>query len=237
MTQFTGEIIDIKDETPDVKTFRLTPNEKIDFIPGQYCLVSIPNNEELKGESRPLTFSSSPTNEFVELTVKKMGLFTSALFELKPNDKLTIEGPQGKTLNFNEEVKEDIVFIAGGSGITPFISAIRYAVEKNLKNNITLFYSNKTKKDIIYKEELNNINKGNIQIINTLTKEEWDGEQGRVSKELIQKYIKNINKQLWYVCGPPPMVASIRTILEELKISKENLRIEDWQIPGKHDKN
>ena len=142
------KIIKIIDETPDVKTFRLKSENNIDFIPGQYCMVSFPDDEDNK---RPFTFSSSPTEKgYIDLTVKKMGVFTTKLYSLGIGDKLKIIGPNGESLNFDGSVKEDIVFIAGGSGITPFISALRYAAIKNLPNSITLLFSSKTEKDIIY---------------------------------------------------------------------------------------
>lgn len=233
------ELIEIRKETYDVKTLRLRLGEKLDFIPGQYCLVSF-TDEKYPDGKRPFTFATSPTEKsYVELTIKRIGEFTTALHKLSKGEKIEIDGPRGESLNFNESVDKDVVFIAGGSGITPFISALRYSVDKNLKNNLTLFFSNRTVEDIIYKKGLKKLEKkDNIEVIHTLTQkvpDNWEGEEGRVDKEIIKKYVDDLSEKLWYICGPPPMVDAMRGILIELNIPGDNLRIEDWQIPGKHD--
>lgn len=239
MAQFIGEIIEIRNETYDVKTFRVRKPISFSFIPGQYCLVSFIDRQEFADESRPFTFANSPTDDrFIEITVKKISGFTAALHSLKVGDKLKIEGPLGASLNFNESVKDDIIFLAAGSGITPFISAIRYIITKKLSNKIILLFSNKTENDIIYKKELEKINNRNIKIIHTLSQEApegWKGEIGRINKEMVEKYVKNPKEKLWYICGPPLMADSIKKILIEMNIPQERLRIEDWQLPGKHD--
>lgn len=243
MVEAIGKITKIKEETYDVKTFRLKLPKRINFIPGQYCLVSFIDKKKFESDPRPFTFTNSPTEEgdFIELTIKKMGEFTTTLHNLKKGAKLKIDGPYGEALNFNNSIKDDIVFLAGGSGITPFISAIRYAIAKNLPNKMFLFFSNRTERDIIYEKELKRINKetNNIKIIHTLTNgwpEDWDGETGRINREMIEKYVKNPKEKLllWYICGPPPMVEAMKNILvEEMGIPKDRLRVEAWQLPGK----
>jgi NAD(P)H-flavin reductase len=237
MSQFIGEIIKLIQETPDVKTFRITKPHNFTFIPGQYCLVSFLDKIEFMDEARPFTFTSSPTQkDFIDLTIKLMGDFTKELFKLDQGTKLQIDGPKGESLNFDENIKENVVFIAGGSGITPCIVALRYATAKNLPNKMMLFFSNKTFKDIIYGKELEILNHKNITIINTISDEipgDWHGETGRINKAMIEKYVKIPSKWLWYVCGPPPMVTAIKNILHDLNIPEEKLRIEEWQLPGK----
>src|SRR3989338_572941 len=242
MREIIAEIIKIKEETHDVRTFKLKLTNSIDFIPGQYCLVSIIGNKEPESEAKPFTFATSPTEKrFIELAIKKMGKFTAALHSLVVGDKLKIEGPQGTSLNFDETLKDDIVFLAGGSGITPFISAIRYAIAKKLPNRITLLFSNRTADDIIYKKEFDEIsrNNRNIKIINTITQDapkQWPGEKGRIDRKMIERYVKNPKEKLWYVCGPTPMVSSMKEMLLGMGVPENRLKIEDWQLPGKHDK-
>ncbi len=231
--EYVGKIIKIIDETYDVKTFRI--NVKIPFIAGQYCIVSLPSNKELSGQKRPFTFSNSPNELYVELTVKKMGVFTTAMHSMKAGDMIAIDGPHGKALNFDESVTEDVVFIAGGSGITPFMSAIRYAAAKKLPNNIWLLFSNNTEKDIIYRLELQKM-PANIKVVNTLTRDapaNWTGEKGYISKALIDKYIPSPKTKLWYICGPPPMMAAVKDLFLSMGIAENMLRMESWQIPGK----
>jgi len=234
-----GEIREIKDETHDVKTFRLKPEGSIDFTPGQYCLVSIAESEEHKGVRKPFTYASSPTKGYVELTIKKIGEFTTALHDLSVGDRLVLDGPRGESLNFDEDVKEDVVFLAGGSGITPFISAIRYAIDKELENHMTLIFSNRTKDDIIYKKELENVNKrSGFKVVNTLTDEwpkDWEGETGLLDEEMVERHVDSLDEKLWYICGPPPMIDAMEDLLLGKDVPEERLRYENWMIPGKGD--
>jgi NAD(P)H-flavin reductase len=237
MLEFEGHIAETRDETHDVKTFVIEVTNQIDFIPGQYCMVSLPGNKAFRKEWRPFTFVNIPKNEYVELMVKRMGAFTTAMHNMHPGDKLLLKGPFGEQLNFDESIKDDVVFVAGGSGITPFISAIRFAASRNMPNRIILLYSNKTVDDIIDREELEVLGKReNITVIHSLTKkipEHWKGIRGRVNKDVILTHVDDPKEKLWYVCGPPPMVQSLKGVLGDIGVPEERLRIENWQIPGK----
>ena len=116
------------------------------------------------------------------------------------------------------------------------MSAIRYKIAKNLKNKIILFFGNNKFGDIIYGKELKEINENNnITVINTLTNPNnyWTGDVGYINKELIIKYIKDVKNYIWYICGPPPMNSSLNTILMELDVPNNKIRVEPWEIPGK----
>lgn len=233
MPEFVGEVISVRQETHDVKTLRITKPKDFSFIPGQYCLVSF--LDKFQNESRPFTFTTSPlVRDHFELTIKHMHDFTRELHMLRPGAKLRINGPLGDALNYDET--QDSVFIAGGSGITPFMCAIRHSLAKKIKKKIMLIFSNKTEEDIIFREELDMIARRNIKIIYTLTSEvpeNWKGEKGYMSKEMIGRHVKEPGKYLWYVVGPPPMMASVRQMLMEMSIPDDRIRMEEWQLPGK----
>lgn len=217
----------IRKELHDVKTFEL--DGYMDFTPGQYCLVRIPD----RIEQRPVTMANSPEDK-IRFTLKQIGGWTTEIHSLDKGECLAITGPQETSLNFNPLIKRGIVFIAGGSGITPFISVLRYAVRNKLKNNFTLFFSNRKKRDILFREELNSMGRRkNIKVVHTLTREDWHGEKGRVSQEMISRHITFPKNKLWYVCGPPSMVKSVRDTLKSMGIPKGLQRSEDWQIMGK----
>ncbi|MFP4116837.1 MAG: ferredoxin--NADP reductase [Candidatus Aenigmatarchaeota archaeon] len=232
-----AEIKKISEETHDVKTFRLDPEKTVDFTPGQYCLVSIIGSEEHKGTEKPFTYANSPMENYVELAIKKIGEFTAALHNLEEGDKLLLDGPRGESLNFDETVEEDVVFLAGGSGITPFISAIRYSIDKELSNKMTVIFSNRTEEDIIYREELQNINnRKKIKVVNTLTDnwpEDWEGETGLIDNEMLERHVKGVKDKIWYICGPPPMIDDMEDLLLSKDVPQERLRYENWMIPGK----
>jgi NAD(P)H-flavin reductase len=230
-------ITNIVKETHDVKTFMLE-KKGVNFIPGQYCIVSLADFEELKDEARPFTFACSPLQNYLQLTIKKMKLVTVAIHErLRVGDSLMVRGPYGEALRFDNSVKEDLVLIAGGSGITPFRSIIDYIIGRGLQNRVVLLFSNRTVEDIIFRKYLARIDGGRIRVVNTVTDQKpkgWDGETGRISRDMIAKYVIEPENKLYYVCGPPPMIESVKHILVGLGVDQSRSRIEDWQLPGKH---
>jgi ferredoxin-NADP reductase len=238
MFEGDAEIVEIKQETHDVKTFVMKTGKNIAFVPGQYCIVSMPDHQEFSDEARPFTFSNIPQEDHTEITVKKTGSFTGAMHQLQVGAKLRLKGPLGEELNFDESVKDDVVFVAGGSGITPFMSAIRYAVSKEMPNRIVLLNSNDSVDDIIYKDELDALSQNeNITVTNTLSMsvpEGWHGLHGRIDKDMILAQIDQPAAKLWYVCGPPPMVQDLNDILLEIGLSEDKIKSEEWQILSKN---
>jgi NAD(P)H-flavin reductase len=229
---YKTKILSITDEANNVKTFKLERPTNLNFVSGQYSLLSYGSNTEKK----PFTFSSSPeTKDYFTLTVKKMGAFTSGLFMLRPGDVLGIDGPFGEDLSFDGSIKDDVSLIAGGSGITPLMSIIRYVVDKNLANQVTLIFGNQSEKDIIFYKELDKIKKEhkNIKVIHVLSRpdDRWKGERGYISEEIIKRYISKPQKNQFFVCGPPPMNRSMEKILKGIKVKK--IHMEAWELPGK----
>jgi glycine betaine catabolism B len=211
---FTAKILDIIDQTPDVKSFILEKPNAFFYRSGQWCTLDVGIKT-----MRPMTICSCPEEQHLEFTIKKKGVFTQELFGLKTGDTINIKGPFGKAI----EEKSKLAFIAGGSGITPFMSFIRHTILTRKPYHIILFNSNRTEEDIIFKKEIEAINKtNNIKVINTLTRIAWKGEQGRVNKALILKYIPQPKEYEWHICGPASMNKEVKEILATLHVEKEN---------------
>ncbi len=231
MAEHNVEIKDILQETHEVRTFRLDKPAGFSFIPGQYCMMSL---DSVPGISRPFTFTSIPSDPYIDLTIKLMKHFTKMLFELKPGDHLTLKGPYGKALNI--EPGRQTAYIAGGSGITPFMSHIREKIREGDISRNYLFYSNRTEEDIIFKEELVSVDKRpNFTIINMLSRDsnKKGYESGHITRTMIDKYINDPKSYKWYVCGPPAMNESMLEMLQNIGVAKESVSHESWEIPGK----
>ena len=227
---FEAEVIDIINQTPDVKTIRLKIPEDIEFIPGQFCMVKIDK------KLAPFTFASAPQKGYTELTIKQIGEVTKKMHNLKKGDKIQLRGPFGKDLNFENNVKKHVGMVAAGSGITPFMSIIEFINNKKLENYILLIYANRTREDIIYKNKLDDIveKNNNIKVVYSLTKEDLRNkgyEFGHVTQEMILKHSENPQELTWYICGPPNMNKDVKKILKKLKA--KDIRIESWEISGK----
>lgn len=219
----------IKNETKDTFTLALKHEKPFLFKAGQFCFLRL-NKDQLYAR-HPFTISSSPKEKELCLTVKLTGRFTKALSELKRGEEIIVDGPFGIFTIDNYE--KDLVFIAGGVGITPFMSIIRDRIENNVAQNIILFYGSKTEKDIIYKEQLDNIKEDWFKKVYVLSDDNSspnaDGcEHGHINKETINKYVKNTGSSLFYICGPWLMKNSLKKSLNELGVDKQNIIIEDF---------
>ena len=126
---------------------------------------------------------------------------------------------------------ENLVFIAGGVGITPFMSMIKNQLNSNKYQNTALLYCAKTKKDIIFKDELNKIKVDWFKKIYILSKEKSSDKEykhGRISEEIIKKCAKDVKNSLFYICGPEPMKNNTIKILKDMGVKKENIKIESF---------
>ena len=208
INKITHDVLNIKTEKPD----------NYDFKPGQATEVSI-NKPDWQNEKRPFTFTCLPENDYLEFTIKtypsRKGV-TNELLSLKPSDEIIIHDVWG-TINY----KDEGVFIAGGAGVTPFISIFRYLSSRNEIGNNQLIFANKTKADIILEQEFKELLGKNF--INILS-EEKDNEypHGHITPDFLKQNIKDFNKY-FYVCGPPPMMDEIEKQLAELAVKEKNI--------------
>lgn len=228
------KISKIIDETPSVKAFRadLPKDADIDFYPGQFFMVSFVDYAEIK-TARAYSIASSPLNKaYLEIALDKVGPFTAKLFSMKESDLLKFKGPYGK-FYFSDDMKNNLVLIAGGTGITPLIGIIRYCTDKNLDNKIKLIYSVKTPQDIIYRddlEEIRNKNK-NFDYVATITRNEgesWKGMKGRINLNLLKENIEDVNGSIYFLCGSKEFVHSILSMLQSLGAKKEQIKTDVW---------
>lgn len=218
MNECTVKIQSIKKLTHDVLQIVTEKPEGFSFIPGQAAEISI-NKDEWREEKRPFTFTCLPENDYLEFTIKTYPLHkgvTNQLFSLKPSDEFILHDVFGAI-----QYKGEGVFIAGGAGVTPFISIFRYLQATGKTGNNKLIFANKTKADIILEQEFKTQLGNNF--INILSEEKEAGyEYGMISEEFIQSHSGGTN-QLFYVCGPGPMMEAVEKQLESLHVQQESI--------------
>ncbi len=208
--------------THNVKRFTLEKPKNYSFISGQATDVSI-NKPGLKDELRPFTFTCLNTDPYLEFTIKiyksHHGI-TASLLDVNSGDELILHDVFG-AINY----KGPGLFIAGGAGITPFISILRQLkYDDKLIGNILLF-ANRTEDDIIIKDELDEMLGENH--IDILSKPKSPGKQStRINKELLKQFIKS-QAQYYYICGPDEFVTELKNALIELGVANEKIVIEE----------
>lgn len=234
-------ITDIYEETPDVKTFTLTADKNSDtptlapFKAGQYITIHVTIDDA--PVTRAYSLSSSPTlanKNIYKITIKRVkdGLVSNYMLDnMSVGDKLDVSMPAGD-FGYNPiKDEENVIAIAGGSGITPFMSLAHAILEGIYSCNLTVFYSVKTYEDIIFKKEIEEINKKkkNVKFVVTLTREEKEGYlNGHISKKMLEPYIKEFNTVL--MCGPKELYRSMNEILNEFNIPRKSVHYENFFV-------
>jgi len=221
MEEHIVKIIKTEQLTHDVKRFQVVKPKGYSFIPGQATDVSV-NKPDFKNKKRPFTYTGLNTDPYLEFTIKiypsHKGV-TSELDKLHPGDEIIIRDVWGAI-----SYKGEGVFIAGGAGITPFISIFRDLRTKHEIAGNTLIFANKTKADIILENEFKKL--PGLEFINILSDEQAEGYyHGMISEEFLKSHIRNFNRR-FYVCGPPPMMNAVKAQLANLGVGKNSIVVE-----------
>jgi ferredoxin-NADP reductase len=209
------KIISIGHITHDVLQIFTEKPQELSFTPGQATEISI-NKDHWQNEKRPFTFTSLPNDDYLQFIIKTYPAHkgvTNELLKLQKNDELILHDVFGAIAYKNEGV-----FIAGGAGVTPFISILRYLKSKNEIGGNKLIFANKTRDDIILKYEFNyTLGKNFINILSDETEGRY--EYGYITESFLKAHITDFNKN-FYVCGPLPMMDAMEMILSNLHVDE-----------------
>ncbi len=232
-------IVEIRTEAKGTKSFFWETEKPINYLPGQYFYFTLPSLKypDPRGATRHFTLSSSPTEgKLIRVTtrIRKQSGYKKTMDELKIGSIIEGEGPEG-TFILDEKEPFPHVFLAGGIGITPFRSMIKYVADKNLNTQIHLIYSNSIPEEITFRNELENWAKSwpNLKLDMTITKPEksiraWTELTGRIDENMIQKLVPDFNNCIFWICGPPDMVEAMEHTLGKLNISSGRVRSEKF---------
>lgn len=204
----SARLVEVRTETPDMKTYVLETERPFYFRAGQYATLGCNvNGSEV---SRPYAISSAPKaalSRKVAFTVKKAGFFSDWLFDnAKAGDVFTVGDPSGEFCYEPLKDAKQIVGIAGGSGITPFYSMAQAIADGTNDFRLTVFYGAKTTADFAFKKEFDAMASDKIKVVYVTSNEEKEGyEHGFVTRELIEKYVKGDFTVM--MCGPAAMYA------------------------------
>ena len=203
-------------------------NQKIDFQPGQFVFINFISSKvkPINNEAHPFSVSSDNTKNTIRLNVKALGDFTKSLQKLEPGTIAEIEGAYGK-FSYRNFDNPNQIWIAGGIGITPFLSMAQ-GLENENHINVDLYYSVNTESEIIKKDELNKIMKNPKfkfrlipQIVNS---------DGLLTADMISKQSKGLKEKEIFICGPPLMMKALRKQFNEKGIPNSNIHTEEFSL-------
>jgi ferredoxin-NADP reductase len=232
--RFKTKILEIKNICDDVKHFVIKTNKDFLFKPGQF--ISIILNIDGKEIRRPYSIASAPYPNSLELCIKILpnGKATPTIDELKEGDEIEIIGPMGRFTLHESSEKKDLILISTGTGITPFRSLANHLLKKEkesiFKNKITLITGYRYEENCLYEPEFKKLEKNHSNfsyhgILSRPRDSQPNQEKGHVQL-LVEKHI-NPNAH-YYLCGLTPMIDSVRELLKEKGIKKEQIFFEKY---------
>lgn len=233
-------VVEVLPEAKGVWTLKFAPPEgrpRFDFLPGQFQFVTLLRGRGLPEEEHHFTISSSPTAAgFHTSTIKESGDFTATIGQTRPGDGAAIQAPFGRFSYLFHPQARDLVFIAGGIGITPFISNLRHMRDVQAEQRVLLLYANKAEEDIVFREELGQIAAGDkpaLTVVHILSRagEGWEGERGRLDVLKIKALCgERLKSAMFFLCCPPPMLQSLLLILGGLGVPDERISYEYFSL-------
>ncbi len=227
----------------DVLVLTLVPSKKkaiFKFKPGQYAMLSFKSLSGKLFPDHPFSIASSPAqNNHLQFGIKILGNFTQNLAKLKPGDEIMVSGPFGKFV-FKEKKHKNLVHLTGGIGITPFLSAARYANDRNLPNQMTMLYGSRTIEGTTFYNELKklDIKNPNFKVIFAITKEDVQTEdpsleKGFIDKDMILKHAGPLQGKTFMLCGPPRFMEAMEEHLGSLGVPKKQILQEAFSTTPK----
>jgi NAD(P)H-flavin reductase len=210
---YNAKILSVERESETIYTFKLEKHPAFNFHSGQFVWIS------LEGYARsPMAIASGENDDHIMLSIRKWGDLTTALFQLKENDIVNIDGPHGSYFPTNEiQETEDLYLIAGGTGITPIRSLIR-----SLTNGTTthLFYGAQESDQLLYLNEFKELN-GTSKFTIDKPEENWEHEVGFVTDLL--KSVEFSKGAKIFICGPQPMLQAASVFFKSVNLDFSNI--------------
>ncbi|MFC7518799.1 FAD-dependent oxidoreductase [Herbaspirillum sp. GCM10030257] len=237
MATYQVRLTHSKEIATGTMAFHFNKPHDFNFKPGQAVDLVLINPESQSAEPLRHTFSiaSAPYQEGLEIATRMRDTaYKRLLRELKSGTAATIEGPFG-SLTLHKDIARPAVFIAGGIGITPFISILRQATRDKTPQQLVLLYTNRRPEDSAYLDELQRLDKQNerFQLVATMTDIgrsvlPWKGKTRSLDTAFVEDATGGLVAPIFYTAGPPGMVETVRSILAGIGASENDIRSEDF---------
>jgi len=213
----------------------LVPAEQVDlrYAPGQFAFVRF-RHHAIRPEEHPFTISSSPTNgHLITFTIKRSGDFTEKLTGLDPQGKAEVLGPFGRfSYVLCASAGEPLILIAGGIGVTPMLSMLRYLADQEDQRRVTLIWANRTEADLFFRDELDSLRRrlAGLSVHYVMSRQDdWDGPKGHVDADMLLRLLSNEDlKGRAFVCGPAGMTQTVADALHKLGMARRKIHTEQF---------
>jgi ferredoxin-NADP reductase len=237
MTKYTTKLNERRDVAEGTMAFHLEKPPGFQFKAGQYMNVTLidPPETDAEGNTRSFSIASAPFETDLVVTTRMRDTAFKRVFRtITLKSEIRISGPFG-SFTLHTDASRPAVFLVGGIGITPFRSMILQAAKDKLALKLYLFYSNRRPEDAAFLDDLQKAEKQNpnYKFIGTMTdirksKRPWQGETGYITEEMLRKWVRDLNGPIYYMAGPPGMVAAMRQMVTTSGIAADDIRTEEF---------
>ncbi len=219
----------------DTYDFVFIPDRPLTFTAGQYLEWTLPHEKpDQRGNRRYFTIASSPTESEIHMGVKfypQASSFKQSLSNLPIGDTIAA-GQCAGDFTLPKDKNKKLVFIAGGIGVTPFRSMVKYLLDTREQRSIVFLYSNKTEAEIAYKNFFDAASlMPTMKMVYTLTEQDailpsWQGERGMIDEYMIVRSVPDYRERIFYLSGPHAMVTAFDKILKNMGVPRNHIKID-----------
>jgi Na+-transporting NADH:ubiquinone oxidoreductase subunit F len=228
-------IASIEKTTPGVTIFGLRAQDgsRLGFEPGMFVMLFYRDPATGAEINRAFSFASDPSEDTIDFAIAMInGRFTSKLDTAKIGDVFYVTGPYGQ---FKLDTTKDkkVLFIAGGTGIAPFLSMLRHIKKSNIDMDIGVIYSTKHPSEIIRKSELEEFTEAlKLRLVVTVTRpdglEGWEGEKGHIDADMIKRHFPDVLDRGCYICGPLGFIKALKAALASIGMPEAGIKADVW---------
>lgn len=238
MPTYKVKLLEKKEVAEKTMAFHFEKPADYKFKAGQFndwTLINPPETDA-EGNTRAFSMIGAPYEDYIGLASRMRDTaFKRTLKSMEIGAEIQLDGPMG-SFTLHNDVSKPAVFLAGGIGITPFMSIVKQAAHDKLPHVIYLFYSNRRPEDAAFLQELQDLQdqNPNYHLIATMTaladsKQSWAGETGYIDQAMLTRHIQgDLTKPIYYIAGPPAMLSAMRQLLTTANINDDNIRTEEF---------
>jgi predicted ferric reductase len=224
-------------EAPRVWTLTLEPpgDRSFHHLPGQFQYLRL-HGANVPSEEHPFTIASSPARSGrMSLTIKESGNFTSGIGRVRPGDRATVHGPFGRFSHTLHPDEGDLVFVAGGVGITPLMSMLRSMRDRRESRRVLLAYASRSAADVLFNDELRAMQIGGdleLTVVHILADAppSWAGETGKLDADRLARLCGGVEGKAFYLCCPPLMTSALVRGLRRMGVSPRRIHSDHFSL-------
>ena len=236
MTDYQSTLLGRTEVAKGTMAFQFEKPKDFVFKAGQYIDLTLSGSQPGSSNGLTHTFSiaSPPSDEEILVTTRvRNTVFKQTISALPIGSRARIEGPMG-SFTLHNNTSRPAVFLAGGIGIAPFLSMLSYTTQEKLRHPIILFYANRYLEDAAFIDALWKLERANprFRFVPTLTRvannNGWKGKTGHISSEMLLAHVGILRGPIYYIAGPPAMVAATRRTLAGVRVDEDDIRTEEF---------